>query len=153
MSYQIKYAHTNIIARDWRMLAKFYTDVFNCTAVYPERDLAGELIDRMTQIKDAHITGVHLRLPGYEDGPTLEIFAYNKPAEKAGESLVNQYGFGHIAFQVADVDAITKKVLEHGGSLYGEPVEMKIAGAGIIKVVYARDPEGNIVEIQNWKKE
>ena len=31
-----------------------------------------------TGVKDSHITGVHLRLPGHGDtGPTLEIFSYD----------------------------------------------------------------------------
>jgi len=34
-----KYKHTNIVANDWRSLAKFYEDVFGCEFVPPERDL------------------------------------------------------------------------------------------------------------------
>jgi predicted enzyme related to lactoylglutathione lyase len=29
----MKYAHTNIIARDWEKLAQFYIDVFDCEIV------------------------------------------------------------------------------------------------------------------------
>jgi predicted enzyme related to lactoylglutathione lyase len=28
-----KYVHTNLIAKDWKKLAKFYTDVFGCKLV------------------------------------------------------------------------------------------------------------------------
>jgi len=69
-----KYVHTNLIARDWKSLADFYIQVFGCTPVPPERDISGEWIDGMTGISDVRIRGAHLRLPGYEDGPTLEIF-------------------------------------------------------------------------------
>ena len=34
---------------------------------------------------------------------------------------------------------------------YGELVEKDIPGIGTIKVIYAKDPEGNIIEIQNWR--
>ena len=75
----MKFIHTNIIASDWRKLADFYIKVFGCKEVYPKRDLRGEWIDRGTGIRDVHVEGVHLILPGYnEDGPTLEIFQYNK---------------------------------------------------------------------------
>ena len=47
----MKYIHANLIANEWKKLAKFYIDVFNCTPVYPERDLEGEWIERMTGIK------------------------------------------------------------------------------------------------------
>jgi predicted enzyme related to lactoylglutathione lyase len=30
-----RYVHTNLIARDWRALAKFYTGVFGCEFVPP----------------------------------------------------------------------------------------------------------------------
>jgi len=35
--------------------------------------------------------------------------------------------------------------------MYGELVEKQIEGVGIIECVYTTDPEGNIIEIQNWK--
>ncbi|MEG3070570.1 MAG: hypothetical protein HQP61_00455 [Peptococcaceae bacterium] len=43
------------------------------------------------------------------------------------------------------------KLLENGGGKVGKIVEKKITGAGLLTVVYARDPEGNIIEIQSWK--
>ena len=32
-----KYAHTNLIARDWRALARFYEETFGCVAVALQR--------------------------------------------------------------------------------------------------------------------
>jgi predicted enzyme related to lactoylglutathione lyase len=152
MLHQIKFVHTNIIARNWQKLAQFYIDVFDCQPVYPERDLKGEWMDKLTNIKEVHVKGIHLRLPGYENGPTLEIFSYNKADLRENHPFVNAQGFGHIAFLVDDVDAVLQKVLENGGAKYGELVEKQIDGLGLIQVIYAKDPEGNIIEIQNWKK-
>jgi len=148
----IKFAHTNIVARNWEKLAQFYIDVFNCEPVYPERDMSGEWIDRITMIRDVHIEGIHLRLPGYENGPTLEIFKYEKNDAKDRDMLINHYGFAHIAFHVDDVDETLDKFLEFGGSKYGQLVEKEMKGLGILTIIYAKDPEGNIVEIQNWKQ-
>jgi hypothetical protein len=50
------------------------------------------------------------------------------------------------------VEAVVNKVIENGGSKYGELVEKEIPGLGIIKAIYLCDPEGNIVEVQKWKK-
>jgi len=36
-----KYGHTNLIAKDWRALARFYEEQFGCTPVPPERDFKG----------------------------------------------------------------------------------------------------------------
>jgi predicted enzyme related to lactoylglutathione lyase len=91
-----------------------------------------------------------LLLPGFgEGGPTLEIFSYDETLKHAGIAA-NRRGFGHIAFQVDDVDAALAKVLAHGGSQYGEVVRGEVPGAGPITWVYAQDPEGNIIELQKW---
>jgi catechol 2,3-dioxygenase-like lactoylglutathione lyase family enzyme len=147
----IKFVHTNIIARDWKKLAQFYIDVFGCEPVPPERDHSGGWIERITSIKGVHIRGIHLRLPGYKDGPTLEIFNYNKQPEGCEQPAVNRPGLAHIAFLVEDVRFFYEKLLEKGGSKLGELVEKKIDGVGLLTVVYARDPEGNIIEILNVK--
>jgi len=40
-----------------------------------------------------------------------------------------------------------------GGSQVGEVVSVDIRGAGQIRFVYARDPEGNIIELQHTLEE
>ena len=147
----VRYVHTNIVARNWEKLAQFYIDVFNCEPVYPERDMSGEWIDRITMIRDVHIEGIHLRLPGYDNGPTLEIFSYDENNAENRQTIINNYGFAHIAFHVDDVDEMLERFLEYGGTKYGQLVEKELKGLGILTIIYGKDPEGNIVEIQNWK--
>jgi predicted enzyme related to lactoylglutathione lyase len=150
----IKYAHTNIVAKDWKCLAKFYTEVFNCQPLYPERNLSGEWIEKVTSLKQVNIKGIHLRLPGFdENGPTLEIFQYEPEDHREDPQQINGQGFGHIAFHVEDVEAVLAKLVEYGGKQRGELVKRHYSGLGLLAVVYAEDPEGNIVEIQNWKTE
>jgi catechol 2,3-dioxygenase-like lactoylglutathione lyase family enzyme len=151
MENGIRYVHTNIIARDWRKLAQFYVDVFHCVPVYPERDLAGNWLDRITGIKNARVQGIHLSLPGYENGPTLEIFEYS-PDSMGGRPAINCQGLAHLAFHVDSVEAVLGDLLDHGGGQLGELVVQDYGDAGTLTAVYARDPEGNIVEIQNWQR-
>ncbi len=68
------------------------------------------------------------------------------------DSLINDPGFSHIAFHVSNVEDIIDRLIANGGALYGELAEKEIKGIGIVKAIYAKDPEGNIIEIQNWKK-
>ena len=89
----MKYVHTNIIARDWKSLAQFYMDVFDCQIAPPERDLHGLWADQLSGIDNVRIRGVHLRLPGYTDGPTLEIFQYEPAAPGNNEPVVNSPGY------------------------------------------------------------
>lgn len=147
----IRFAHVNLISRCWRSLADFYIAVFGCTEYGPVRDLKGDWVDRLTGFEDAHITGVHLALPGYEgeSEPTLEIFSYDE-YHNADEKPINGEGYGHIAFAVDDVASCLQRLVEFGGSLVGEHVNSHVKGVGEISVVYARDPEWNIIEIQKW---
>jgi len=149
MAIAAKYAHTNLIARDWRTLASFYERVFGCTPVPPERDLAGDAVERGSGVRGARLQGAHLRLPGCgPDGPTLEIFTYSILAERQ-PAAANRPGFGHIAFAVPDVAEARDAVLAAGGSLHGDIVTTP-AGSRTVTWTYVRDPEGNLVELQAW---
>lgn len=147
----VKYVHTNIVARDWQKLARFYVEVLGCTPRPPERDLEGDWLDALTSLKQARIRGIHLGLPGHGDaGPTLEIFEYSQVADPR-PPMINRPGLAHLAFLVDDVDRVMSEVRRNGGSSVGRVVSTCIEGAGTVTVVYARDPEGNIIELQAWR--
>lgn len=141
-----RFIHTNLIARNWRKLAEFYEQVFSCMPLPPERALAGKWLERSTGVPDSQLYGIHVRLPGYgDDGPTLEIFQYNRQEELPAPA-VNRPGFAHIAFAVEDVEAARDAVIAAGGGVVDDLVSVNIPGAGRVTFVYATDPEGNIIE-------
>lgn len=148
-----KFGHVNVIARDWRALARFYEDVFGCKPVPPERDYRGRDLDAGTGLHGAHLTGVHVRLPGLgSDGPTLEIYSYDEPA--GGDApVINRPGFAHIAFAVDDVSQARKEVIDAGGGIVGDIVTLQTATGARVTFCYLTDPEGNIIELQSWSKE
>lgn len=148
---KVKYKHTNIIARDWKKLTKFYEQVFNCVPVLPERHLSGAWLEKGTGVTDAKFSGIHLRLPGFGDnGPTLEIYQYSNNERKL-PPMANREGFTHIAFEVNDVEKAMLEVLKNGGSKVGDITSAEVEGVGILAFVYLADPEGNIIELQAWK--
>src|SRR4051812_7789324 len=99
----IRYAHTNLIANDWKRLQDFYVQVFSCEPVSSERDHKGPYFEALTGIVGGSAKGRHIRLPGHgERGPTLEIFQYNKNDPTLPTSLTRP-GFAHLAFEVPDV--------------------------------------------------
>jgi len=147
---EVRYAHTNLVARDYQSLARFYQDVFGCTPVPPARDYAGPALEAGTALPGVSLKGIHLRLPGMPAAsPTLEIFEYSELAESE-RTPVNRPGFGHIAFSVASVDDARSEVLAKGGSAVGEVVVLTTAAGATVRWCYIRDPEGNIVELQSW---
>lgn len=150
MPIPARFAHVNLIARDWKALARFYQDVFGCMVVPPERDYGGPDLAAGTNLPGARLRGVHLSLPGYAaDGPTLEIYQYDALANSVWPE-VHRPGFGHIAFAVDDVEAAREVLLAAGGSSVGEVVTSVTTAGTRVTWCYCRDPEGNIVELQRW---
>ncbi len=150
MGINARFAHINLVAHDWRTLASFYETVLGCEPVPPERNQSGEWLERATGIKDAALEGVHLRVPGLgPEGPTLEIYQYRKLVG-ARRTAPNLPGFGHIAFIVDDVEEASAAVRDAGGKAVGELVSTRVPGVGTLVFQYVADPEGNIIELQNW---
>jgi predicted enzyme related to lactoylglutathione lyase len=145
-----RYVHTNLIARDWRRLAAFYTELFGCVMVPPERDYSGPDLAAGTGVAGAALRGAHLRLPGNgPDGPTLEIYTYSELAE-GPPPAVNRPGFAHIAFSVPSVPEARRQVIAAGGRPLGETVTLTTAAGSRVTWCYLADPEGNILELQSW---
>lgn len=146
----VRYAHTNVIAKDWRSLAEWYVEHFGCEKVLPERDLSGPAMEAGTGVPGATLKGIHLRLPGHgPNGPTIEIFSYGSMPERV-ETDIHRPGYGHIAFQVADVAAARETVLAAGGRAVGEVVTTPVGQDRVVTWCYVTDPEGNAVELQAW---
>jgi catechol 2,3-dioxygenase-like lactoylglutathione lyase family enzyme len=148
---KVRYGHTSIVAIDWRRLADFYTTIFGCEFVPPERNYSAEQLEPATGVPGSGLRGVHLRLPGHgPDGPTLEIYQYDKLADRA-PIAPNRVGLAHIAFIVDDVAATRAAVIDAGGSAVGEIVTFTIADGREVSWCYLTDPEGNLVEPVCWK--
>jgi catechol 2,3-dioxygenase-like lactoylglutathione lyase family enzyme len=148
----MRFVHTNIVAKNWKELSDFYIGVFGCRIKPPVRKLSGEWLDEGTGLENASLEGVHLLLPGYgDDGPTLEIFSY-KEAVESDPMTANRLGITHIAFEVDDLEETLYSAVIAGARLLGRMSEKDIEGVGVLKFVYFKDPEGNIIEIQSWVK-
>lgn len=147
----MRFAHLNIVSTNWQELVDFYVKTFHCIIVPPIRNQSGSWLDKGTGLKNAQLEGAHLRLPGHgEHGPTLEIYQYTSIDDRGG-TAPNSKGFGHIAFEVKSVQKTLKKLIQNGGAAFGEITQKEVVGVGEITFVYAKDPEGNFIELQSWK--
>jgi catechol 2,3-dioxygenase-like lactoylglutathione lyase family enzyme len=147
---EARFGHVNLIARDWQALAAFYTELFGCVLVPPERNYAGPDLERGTGVLGAALRGVHLRLPGHgAEGPTLEIYQFSAMPD-ALPPAANRPGFQHIAFVVPSVTDARAAVLAAGGGVVGDVISLQTADGRWVTWTYVTDPEGNIVELQSW---
>jgi catechol 2,3-dioxygenase-like lactoylglutathione lyase family enzyme len=145
-----RFGHVNVTGPDWRVLADFYRDVFGCVLVPPERDYRSADLDAATNLVGAHLTGAHLRLPGHGDtGPTIEIYQYDEMVEGRAPAA-NRPGWGHVAFQVPDVEAALAIVTTRGGARFGSVVTLQTSDGRRVTWCYARDPADNLIELQAW---
>ncbi len=94
---------------------------------------------------DSDIYSVWLQLPGSKR-PFLEIMEYQNTVERQVPA-VNEPGFAHLAFEVGDLQALIEIVLRSEGSLQGEVTNFGTRDQPHF-IVYVRDPEGNILELE-----
>lgn len=148
----MKYTHTNINSPNWVELVNFYSTVFDCQLLPPLRHLHGAWFEAASGIKGAEVYGAHIALPGYEaGGPTLEIFTHTVSGAKESTAW-NEGGFAHIAIEVDDVEKVYKKLLENGGSADGKITSNYYPALDkSLTMIYAKDPDGNCIEIQSWR--
>ncbi|MGE5155917.1 MAG: VOC family protein, partial [Betaproteobacteria bacterium] len=84
-----------------------------------------------------------------EDGPTLEIYQYERELD-AQPAAANRRGYGHLAFAVPDVMAARAAVLANGGGAVGEIVTLETSDGRRVTWAYVTDPEDNVLELQSW---
>ncbi|WP_108880868.1 VOC family protein [Anderseniella sp. Alg231-50] len=141
----MKFSHVSMVARDTDRLAEFYKTVFDCEDTVERWHMSGEQLSRGNGVPNSEIYAAWLSLPG-ADGPFLEIFQYKNIQDRPTPS-VNQPGYGHICFEVKNIEAKLDAVIEAGGAALGEITDLGTAEAPVL-CVYVRDPEGNVVELE-----
>jgi catechol 2,3-dioxygenase-like lactoylglutathione lyase family enzyme len=94
----------------------------------------------------------------FPNGPRIELICYRQPSGERpkGVGTANAQGIGHIAFRVEDIDAIVRTLTEAGVSFLSEvqnvPDAQVTYSNGVRKrLVYFRDPEGNLLELCEYK--
>lgn len=147
MESKIKYVYSTLVAKEWRKLANFYIDVFQCQPYSTEFNFSGKWLDRLTELKNAKVNGIQLILPGYEDGPVIEIISYDQTGLRKYDIIPNIQGVTSLVFHVDSVDNILQKALAYGGQQLGATATEKIDNLGNLTAAYIRDPEGNIIEV------
>lgn len=120
-----------------------------CVFVPPERDYTGKALDSGTGLVNAHLQGVHLRLPGWGVMGRQLRFTAMIPSNR-DQRAVNRPGIGHMAFEVEDVYAASKEVIEQGGRAVGEIFTLTTKVGTKVTWCYMTDPEDNIIELQSW---
>lgn len=141
-------AHVGITVKDLGKALEFYRDLLGLK-VLGDLTIAGEEIERITQVKGAKLRAVYLRSREDMKGPPLELLHFEEPRGEMGRPYAHltNLGITEVAFWVKDMDTMYKELRAHGVEFYSAPQLFELEGYGKVKVVYFRDPDGTTLEL------
>ncbi len=147
--------HVNIVVDDLESMKAFYRDALGM-AVTKEVTISGPWVEEVVVLNDVLADVVYLELPS---GPRLELIKYHSPpaARPGGLEVSNTPGLRHLAFRIDDIDEACAR-LEQAGVQFTSGIHLvpdsQVTYAGGIRkrLVYFRDPEGNLLELCEYKR-
>jgi catechol 2,3-dioxygenase-like lactoylglutathione lyase family enzyme len=129
--------HVGITVENFERAVDFYRDV-----------LGLELLDRFSVGGEAFATGVGVDGASAEfahldaDGARIELVSYEPESDPMGESAVNRPGAVHVGLSTEDLDAFDESLPDDVETL-SSPQRTESG----TKILFLRDPEGNLVEV------
>jgi catechol 2,3-dioxygenase-like lactoylglutathione lyase family enzyme len=148
--------HINIVVKDLESMVRFYTESLGLK-VTKRVTISGEWIDRTVGLSGARGEVVYLELPA---GPRIELIRYVSPpgARPAGLDVSNTVGIRHMAFRVDDIEVAVQRLRDAGVQFLSDvqlvpDSQVTYAGGLRKRLVYFRDPEGNLLELCEYRAE
>lgn len=133
-------AHVAIVTRDMDAAIAFYTELFGSTLQNRGRFGPGPQFDRMGGLVDARIEGAWLSIGNM----LLELWQFHAPAfppDEAPRAFLDP-GYSHICLESDDLDDDAARLAALGGEMVSGIIENDL-----VRSIFARDPEGNIIEL------
>jgi glyoxylase I family protein len=142
-SYQVKgVGHTGITVSDIDRSCRFYRDVLGLTVSKVIR-VSGPSVGRITGVPDAVLDVAFVRCPGH----VIELLSFAEPLVRHASKLRTcDPGFLHLCFKVSAIDAVIAAILAAGFETLSPIETMQHGPAAGMRVVYARDPDGVVLE-------
>lgn len=128
-------------------LAKFYKDAFGFEVVWESAWEAGnQMIDDIVGLKQSSAKQVMLKAGNTH----IEVFQYLTPegAPVDPNRPVCDEGYTHFCVDVTDIDYEYNRLKDLGMTFHCPPPSKEELGEGPIRATYGRDPDGNVIEIQ-----
>ena len=135
--------HVGINVADMGLSVHFWRDVMGLQ-VEGDAWAEGDYIDTLQSLSGVNVHMVKLRAP---DGSLIELLedvAHPTAPPDPQRNRLCDRGIRHIAFTVADVEESYRILCEEGCEVLSEPIS---SPDNYAKVFFARDPEGNLLEI------
>ncbi|NQT66891.1 MAG: VOC family protein [Actinobacteria bacterium] len=134
--------HIGLVVKNLEQSIKFYEQVFNFQLVN-RRIEKGKYIEKLTGIDGAEVEWAKLT---DNNSNILELIEYIVQSDLSSHviSKPNILSSLHIAFKVKDINEVYEELLKRNLFCNSEPL---ISSDGKVKVLYAHDPDGILIEI------
>ena len=148
--------HINLVVEDLDAMTRFYTDTLGLN-VTKRVTISGQWIGKTVGLGD-DVNADVVYLDFTAGGPRIELIRYNTPAlhRPPNVDLPNAPGIRHLAFRVDDIDATAGRLHLAGVKLFSDvqtvpATQVTYAGGVRKRLVYFQDPEGNLLELCEYK--
>ena len=146
--------HVNLVVRDLPRMTRFYQEVLGLQ-VTKEVTISGDWIDAVVGLSGVTADVVYLELPA---GPRIELIYYQQPPspEPSDTNSAHLPGIRHMAFRVRDIDAVVERLQQAGAEFQSGVAAVpssQVTYAGDVRkrLVYFRDPKGNLLELCEYR--
>ena len=136
--------HVAISTPNLERIVAFYRDVIGAEVVYEGGWKKGSsVIDGIVGLKGSEAKQAMLKV----GNAYLEFFQYLSPEGEHINPLygVNNHGYTHFCLDVKNIDEEYDRLLKNGMTFNCPPPSFE---GSSIRATYGRDPDGNVVEIQ-----
>jgi len=134
--------HVAVHVRDLTRMITFYREAFGFELVGQEFGWSNdEFVDRIVDVPGSAARGAMLRAGTCY----MELFQYSAPPPDSDRPLQPyDKGYTHFCVDVTDIEDEYLR-LKGLGMTFSQPGPIDV---GHVKTIYGRDPEGNLIEIQ-----
>lgn len=139
-----KFRHVGIVVNNFEKMLDFYSNTLGFK-VLKKFEIESSDFRKGVGICNAKAKVAHLAITESVD---LEMFEYNENIICQNKDNANTEGFSHIALYVENLEETYKYLEDKNIEFISEPITITepITVAGF-KFVYFKDPEGNIIEL------
>jgi catechol 2,3-dioxygenase-like lactoylglutathione lyase family enzyme len=134
--------HIGMHTKNFDAMRSFYKDALGFEEVGKEMSWTPNArADSLMGIKNGSGRLITLKGPNC----SIELFEYYSPPPRdAGPAAPNDLGYTHFSVEVTDIEAEYERMKGLGMTFTAEaPINM-----GFAKSIYGRDPDGNVIELQ-----
>jgi catechol 2,3-dioxygenase-like lactoylglutathione lyase family enzyme len=146
--------HINLVVTDLDRMIDFYTATLGLTLT-KRVTISGDWIGATDGLTDDHADVIYLDLT---QGPRLELIRYNTPRLDRPANIDRPHapGLRHLAFAVHDIDSIVSRLRTRGVKFFSDiqtvpTTQVTYAGGVRKRIVYFQDPEGNLLELCEYR--